>query len=1235
MKKTFIDHHGYNIETTTISKVQLKELKNELTVVPKNNFLNDDNDEETQYQVYSEKNNIITVPKYYGLDKFGEPEKYKFNPSKVDIQFTGNLRDYQLEIIDKCMIHIKQKGGGLLVVPCGMGKCLGIDTPVMMYDGSIKLVQDIVVGDKLMGDDSTPRNVLSVCQGREKMYDVGNFICNKSHILSLKWMNQDSFQEHPCGETINISVEDYLKFNASQYLKGYCVGVEFPNKPVKYDPYMFGYYIAKKFNHICDSFELTSIQHNLYEFSNIERIPDEYKYNSKNVRLKLLSGFVDSVGIPKDLTFILKLDVHLYNDILFIIRSLGINYDYFNETSLIIPINFFELNEYTTYNICVKPIGIDDYYGFEIDKNGLFLLGDFTVTHNTTMSIYMASLLGYKTLVITHKTFLQDQWIARCKQFTKSSVGIIRQSKVDIEGHDFVIAMIQSLCKREYPEDIFKQFALVIADECIEKDERIITNNGNIKISNLYNLWKSNSELPLIKSFNEDTQEFEFKKLTYAWKKKAKNIVQVVFHKQKKITCTSDHKFLTLDGYVEAKNLKGKILVGITDKTMTHCHYAQQLNDDQEQILLGSFLGDGCIRIKKNSRYSLTIIHGIVQQDYCKWKASMFNAHVTYIEKNGYAQKPAVSFNTKVFDYPYDFPKTKKTCPQWLIDKIDFRAIAIWIMDDGSINKKSPTIRISTCSFDEDSQKRLVKKLNEMGIDCKYIFNVGYYYIYINENGTKFLTSNIYKYMHKNILYKLQTKQFNEYIELYNKPYSKDIIYNTICNIPESHLKCNNNYLVKTSETIRKYTYKYCNKCENNEFCVANNYICKRNKQSYSYLKCCKCMNKRPIFRYSFNPIEQYKWNNQFKNISTCKVTDVIVLDTGIDVYDIEVEDNHNFIIGSKKSPNKQYGTIVHNCHHFSSKQFSKALAKTGSKYTIGLSATPYRSDGLIKVVKWYLGDIMYRKKLATNNQVIAKILTFYSDHMLFQEKQRYIKTSIKPDSVQMITNLTLLKERNAHIINIINEIRQDPERKILILSGRKAHLKLLKDSIDKSIQDDIDSKKMLENEITTCYYTGDATKEERQLAEQKGDILFGTYDMAHEGLDIDRLNTIVLASPKKDVIQAIGRILRKVLKDGDLRPLIIDIVDNLSIFKSQAKKREDFYNKSKYLQHYYYCYEHNLVSPYRYLEAINEKNEKANKEVPTYKDILDIPPVEIMDEVACDAKKKESKPKKKCGYFS
>src|SRR5690606_5828158 len=79
----------------------------------------------------------------------------------------------------------------MVQLPCGGGKCLGKDTPVMMYDGRVKPVQDIRVGDLLIGPDSQPRTVLSLARGREMMYRItptkgDPYVVNASHILSLR-----------------------------------------------------------------------------------------------------------------------------------------------------------------------------------------------------------------------------------------------------------------------------------------------------------------------------------------------------------------------------------------------------------------------------------------------------------------------------------------------------------------------------------------------------------------------------------------------------------------------------------------------------------------------------------------------------------------------------------------------------------------------------------------------------------------------------------------------------------------------------------------------------------------------------------------------------------------------------------------------------------------------------------------------------------------------------------------
>jgi len=351
------------------------------------------------------------------------------------------------------------------------------------------------------------------------------------------------------------------------------------------------------------------------------------------------------------------------------------------------------------------------------------------------------------------------------------------------------------------------------------------------------------------------------------------------------------------------------------------------------------------------------------------------------------------------------------------------------------------------------------------------------------------------------------------------------------------------------------------------------------------------------------------QWHDRAKQFTDAKIGSIRQK-----VVDVE---GKNIVIGLIQSISKrtyepdlfkQFGLVIYDeCHHVASKTFSRALAKTGAKYTLGLSATPYRLDGLIKVMHWYVGEIMFQIKLKTNNQVLAKVFTYKSSAPTFKEYSRFFSGKVRPDHNKMLKSVIELDDRNKVISDIINHLRRDPKRTILVISWRKNHLKILKDKIDEYLNNDYKKGLLEKNECMTCYFTGDSTQEERKHAEQCGDIIFATYDMAAEALDIERLNTIIMATSKKDVNQAVGRILRKVLSNGDTRPLIIDINDDISIFKNQSKKREKYYKDSKYNIERYYIHNSDYVSLDKYDNPSCKDKCEDNLNV-----ILAVPPVMI-----------------------
>lgn len=301
--------------------------------------------------------------------------------------------------------------------------------------------------------------------------------------------------------------------------------------------------------------------------------------------------------------------------------------------------------------------------------------------------------------------------------------------------------------------------------------------------------------------------------------------------------------------------------------------------------------------------------------------------------------------------------------------------------------------------------------------------------------------------------------------------------------------------------------------------------------------------------------------------------------------YEDKLFENFNFVIYDE-------------AHHGASKVFSRCLMKIGGKYTLALSATPYRGDGLIKVIHWFLGDIIYRESVRINEQVLVKIFNYQSSDKKFKEVIfNWGVQKGKPNIIKMMSNLVELEERTNHIVNIIIEILNDPTRKIIILSERIAHLTAMKEKLDILLQNKINNGQLLENEIKTFYYTGELKRKEREIAEKECDVLFATYAMAKEGLDIERLNTVILATSQKDVIQSVGRVMRKILGVGDNRPLIIDFTDYVSSFINHKRQRVKFYQQSQFEIENYYIKDKDIV---------NDDFEKDDNNI-ELKNILDI----------------------------
>ena len=511
INKTFISERGYGLLKEEFDYKLLSDIRDELTVSPKtmNSF---GTANITKYKIYTESSKKLYLPKYYGLKKFGKPDVYKLNEGKdITIKFNGSLRENQLKPVEKFLESARDpnKMGGLINLGCAAGKCHGIDTPIIMFDGSIKKVQDIKVGDQLMGDDSTPRNVLSLARGREMMYNViplkgDPYTVNESHILSLKSLKK-FYKELSIGDKIDISLKNFIKLTneSSDKFTGYRVGIDFSFKQINFNfnPNLFGYLTSTSigdFNFITSNSVSLNDKDLEYLHENRNTIPDLYKCNSKEIRLNVLSGIIkgtsadiinQSIGNNIILKYLIKIEnKKLLNDIIYLARSLefaAFEKDFDKKTNKYqveiygdkiyeIPnlpdekrIKVFTDNDnHLNTRIRIEKKQVDNYYGFTLDGNHRYLLGDFQVTHNTVMSLNIIAQLGKKTLVVVHKDFLLKQWRERIEQFLPDArVGLVKAKVIDIEDKDIVMASLQSLAMKDYDKGTFDEFGLVVCDE--------------------------------------------------------------------------------------------------------------------------------------------------------------------------------------------------------------------------------------------------------------------------------------------------------------------------------------------------------------------------------------------------------------------------------------------------------------------------------------------------------------------------------------------------------------------------------------------------------------------------------------------------------------------------------------------------------------------------------------------------------------------------------------------------
>ena len=242
--------------------------------------------------------------------------------------------------------------------------------------------------------------------------------------------------------------------------------------------------------------------------------------------------------------------------------------------------------------------------------------------------------------------------------------------------------------------------------------------------------------------------------------------------------------------------------------------------------------------------------------------------------------------------------------------------------------------------------------------------------------------------------------------------------------------------------------------------------------------------------------------------------------------------------------------TVIDEVHRIGSEEFSKTLFSIVTPYMLGISATVERKDKLTKILYMFIGPKIYSEERTDDDIVQVRGLFFKSQDPTFNDTEYDYRGSPKYSS--MITKLCKFGPRSDFIVTILSDLlKENPEKQIMVLAHNRELLVYLYEAIHHKISNE---------ENTVGYYVGGM--KEIDLKKTEGcRIVLATYAMAAEALDIKTLSTLVMATPKTDIEQSVGRILRA----KGQNPIIVDIIDPHDYLKRQWNTRKAFYKKCRY----------------------------------------------------------------------
>ena len=234
---------------------------------------------------------------------------------------------------------------------------------------------------------------------------------------------------------------------------------------------------------------------------------------------------------------------------------------------------------------------------------------------------------------------------------------------------------------------------------------------------------------------------------------------------------------------------------------------------------------------------------------------------------------------------------------------------------------------------------------------------------------------------------------------------------------------------------------------------------------------------------------------------------------------------------------------IIDECHHVCAEQLSECMKVAGTKFRLGLSATPHRKDGFHHFLWSSIGEIAVTMERSSKTQelLVEAVLVTTGPSTVHSTKRKFGKSVVNMS--RMVSDLCDTDSRSYLLARTIKG-KVDEGRHVIVLSDRRHHLVVIEQLLDGF-------------GVSTRFMVG-GQKKKQDVSSANARVILATYAFTSEGVDIPSLDTAVFATPRSDVVQTTGRILRKF--PDKKTPLVVDFVDSPFVFRNQFKKRARYY---------------------------------------------------------------------------